>query len=98
MYPKKWGVSKGFAERHGQALMGKSEALQGFMNLTGLDLVLQAGFEPAAPGLGILCSILLSYWSLLIHLKEWLTVMMAISAWSISSDLREKHALSACFL
>ena len=26
-------------------------------------LVLQAGFEPAAPGLGILCSILLSYWS-----------------------------------
>ena len=26
-------------------------------------MVLQAGFEPAAPGLGILCSILLSYWS-----------------------------------
>ena len=28
-------------------------------------MVLQAGLEPAAPGLGILCSIHLSYWSLL---------------------------------
>ena len=27
-------------------------------------MVLQAGFEPAAPGLGILCSIHLSYWSM----------------------------------
>jgi hypothetical protein len=28
-----------------------------------ISMVLQRGFEPPAPGLGILCSIHLSYWS-----------------------------------